>query len=383
MIKRILTGLCTAVLLFSLSVSSMAKPKELSEDVKKGDIVYFGEYEQDGKEKNGKEKIQWRVLNKKEDKVLLISKSILDLKEYDERGGKTSWEKSTLRAWLNKKFFKAAFDEEEREYIIDSKIENKGNKNFKTKGGRNTTDRVFLLSLKEAQTYFKSDESRKAKLTPYAIKRLGKIWGKSQKALWRDHLSEDGGHWLYWLRSPGFDENVAAEINTVGLINDSGEYVSYDTGGVRSVIFWILSYSANSEVNHSIIYRIGTAIEPVTSIFGFRWQTFIAFLSSAVSKESVLGVLNSLYTGTGNIFMTIQGRKLSENLGSILVNRIAPAEALVFIFAVTFNVPCVAAVAATYQETHSMKWTLRIAGYYILMAFILAFLAYRIGLLIF
>lgn len=238
MIKRILTGLCTAVLLFSLSVSSMAKPKELSEDVKKGDIVYFGEYEQDGKEKNGKEKIQWRVLNKKEDKVLLISKSILDLKEYDERGGKTSWEKSTLRAWLNKKFFKAAFDEEEREYIIDSKIENKGNKNFKTKGGRNTTDRVFLLSLKEAQTYFKSDESRKAKLTPYAIKRLGKIWGKSQKALWRDHLSEDGGHWLYWLRSPGFDENVAAEINTVGLINDSGEYVSYDTGGVRPVT-WV------------------------------------------------------------------------------------------------------------------------------------------------
>ena len=62
---------------------------------------------------------------------------------------------------------------------------------------------------------------------------------------------------------------------------------------------------------------------------------------------------------------------------------IGPAEALAFIFAVTFNIPCIVAVASTYQETHSAKWTGLIALYYIVMALVLAFVVYHIGLLLF
>ena len=149
-----------------------------------------------------------------------------------------------------------------------------------------------------------------------------------------------------------------------------------------SLIFWLLSYSSDGDVTASVIYKIGAAIEPVTRIFGLSWQTFLAFISSAVSKEAALGVLSSLYAGTGTIFASTMGAAgQAANLGEILAANISPAEALAFIFAVTFNIPCVVAVASTYNETHSAKWTVRIAIYYICVALLMSFVVYHVAAL--
>ena len=66
----------------------------------------------------------------------------------------------------------------------------------------------------------------------------------------------------------------------------------------------------------------------------------------------------------------------------LLVANVAKPEALAFIFAITFNMPCIVALAATYQETHSAKWTTLIALYYTIGALLIACAAYHIGLLI-
>ena len=151
-----------------------------------------------------------------------------------------------------------------------------------------------------------------------------------------------------------------------------------------SLIFWLLSYTSDGNVERSVIYRVGTFIEPATRIFGLSWQTFLAFVSSAVSKEAALGVLSSLYAGTGTIFAsTVGGAEQAANLGEILAANIGRAEALAFIFAVTFNIPCIVAVASTYQETHSAKWTGRIALYYVGMALLMSFLVYHVGVILF
>ena len=153
-----------------------------------------------------------------------------------------------------------------------------------------------------------------------------------------------------------------------------------------SVIFWALSFSSTGRAENSIIYRFGTYIEPVTRFFGLGWQTFIAFLASAVSKEAVLGVLNSLYIGTGDVmtatFLAKTAGASSGNLASVLPESISKAEALAFMFAVSFNVPCLMAVTATYRETHSLKWTASIAFYYIASALILSFIVYHIAVLV-
>lgn len=151
-----------------------------------------------------------------------------------------------------------------------------------------------------------------------------------------------------------------------------------------AVLFWLLSYTPDGDVSGSIIYAVGTFIEPVTALFGLKWQLFMAFLASAMGKEAALGVLSTLFaTGSGVFSSAIGQGAVAPNLSSVLLSSISKAEALAFIFAFTFNIPCLMALAATYQETHSLKWTLRIAGYYLGMALLMAFLAYHVGLLIF
>lgn len=151
-----------------------------------------------------------------------------------------------------------------------------------------------------------------------------------------------------------------------------------------SLIFWLLSYSGTGNVEDSIIYKIGIFIEPFTKIFGLGWQTFMAFIASAISKEAVLGVLSALYSGTGDVFSNTFGSgAATANLNEILPQAISKAEALAFIFAATFNVPCLVALAATHRECHSLKWTLRIVLYYITMALLLSCLMYHIGLVVF
>ncbi|MGN1137245.1 MAG: ferrous iron transport protein B [Oscillospiraceae bacterium] len=149
-----------------------------------------------------------------------------------------------------------------------------------------------------------------------------------------------------------------------------------------SVVFWLLSYSADGIAANSILYKVGVAIEPVTRFFGMGWQAFLAFVSSMVSKEAVLGVLSALFADSGTIFQSTTGAAAADaNIAEILTTVMSKAEALALIIAVTFNVPCLMAVASTYQESHSLKWTLRIAAYYIVTALLLSCITYHIAAL--
>jgi len=151
-----------------------------------------------------------------------------------------------------------------------------------------------------------------------------------------------------------------------------------------SVGFWLLSFSPSGNISNSVIYKIGTFIEPVTRFFGLPWQLFMAFVASAMGKESALGVLASLFSSSA-IWQAVEVRSAVDTvaLSSDMLSAISKPEALAFLFAFFFNMPCLMTLAATAQETHSKKWTVGIALYYIFFALILAFAAYRIGLLLF
>lgn len=154
---------------------------------------------------------------------------------------------------------------------------------------------------------------------------------------------------------------------------------------VVSLVFWLLTYSTSGNTEQTALYRFGRVIEPFTMIFGFTWQTFLAYFASMVSKEAALGVLGSLYLGAGTLFSATvgSGGQMAAGLGSALLTSLTPPAALAFIFAVTFNAPCLMAITSTYQETRSLKWTLRILAYYIITSLILAFLIFHISGLFF
>ena len=152
---------------------------------------------------------------------------------------------------------------------------------------------------------------------------------------------------------------------------------------VVALAFWLLSYTSSGDMTASVLYKIGHFVEPVTKLFGMGWQTFMAFIASSLGKEGALGVLSTIYTGSGTISVgsVVSGVK-ADNINELLISNVSKPEALALIFAMTFNMPCIVALAATYQETHSVKWTARIALYYTGVALILAGIAYHIGLLI-
>ena len=155
---------------------------------------------------------------------------------------------------------------------------------------------------------------------------------------------------------------------------------------IVSIVFFALTYGFGGNAESSILYRFGKIIEPVTMFFGLKWQAFLAFCASAISKESLLGVLNTLYGAGGSLVSSTFGAKVAgsaSGISEILSANFTQAQGLAFIFAISFNMPCVSALAATARETHSVKWTAKIGAFYTVAALIVSCIVYHIGLLVF
>lgn len=154
-----------------------------------------------------------------------------------------------------------------------------------------------------------------------------------------------------------------------------------------SIVFFVLTYGFGGNAENSILYKLGVLIEPVTKFVGMKWQAFLAFCASAISKESLLGVLNTLYGAGGSLVSSTFGAKVSEtaaaSISDILSANFTKAEGLAFIFAISFNMPCISALAATARETHSAKWTAKIGVFYTLAALLIACVVYHMGVVIF
>lgn len=156
---------------------------------------------------------------------------------------------------------------------------------------------------------------------------------------------------------------------------------------IVSIVFFILTYGFGGSAESSILYKAGVLIEPVTMFFGLKWEAFLAFCASAISKESLLGVLNTLYGTGGSLVSSTFGAKASSTaaagISEILAANFTKAEGLAFIFAISFNMPCVSALAATARETHSVNWTAKIGVFYTAAALLISCIVYHVGLLVF
>ncbi|MCR5107603.1 MAG: ferrous iron transport protein B [Lachnospiraceae bacterium] len=208
-----------------------------------------------------------------------------------------------------------------------------------------------------------------------------------------------------WITAKVFGRKLITKENRYGMIMEMPPYhkpkwgalLRYVLGRTKDTfvrvtrvvlvvctLFWLLSYSFVSG-SDPVLYRIGMAIEPVTKIFGLNWKLFMAFVASSIGKEGALGVISALFNG-GNFYGAfsdaMSGAAVASDLNDTLISNVTKPEALAFIFAITFNMPCVVALAATYQEIHSVKWTAKIAGYYTIGALLLAAIVYHIGILI-
>lgn len=186
--------------------------------------MFFGEYEQDNNTANGKEDIEWLVLEVKDGKALVISKYALDCKQYNTSNMDVTWETCTLRRWLNNDFINASFSAEEKAIIPTVTVSADKNPEYRTNPGNATQDQVFLLSITEANKYFSSDSTRQCEPTDFAV----------ANGAWED----GSGNCWWWLRSPGWFQDLAAYVDSVGDVDELGDFVDNDNNAVRPAL-WI------------------------------------------------------------------------------------------------------------------------------------------------
>ena len=190
-----------------------------------GNYVTFGTYPQT---KSGTDQtpIEWLVLESDGETALLISRYALDAEPYNNKLIDTTWEKCTLRRWLNNDFYNRAFSAEEKKTILVSDVSADKNPRHDTDPGNATKDLVFLLSIVEAKKYFANKEARMCAATDYAIK---------QGTYTNSDYTVDGRKacW-WWLRSPGRSGDNAAYVNTDGSIFSND--VNRSRSAVRSCV---------------------------------------------------------------------------------------------------------------------------------------------------
>ena len=135
-----------------------------------GDVIKFGEYEQDNNLENGKEAIDWIVLDVKDNQAFLISKQCLEVMQFavQEGPGLIFWEESDVYRWLNSDFLNSAFSENLQDCIIQVPLISAGkDSNGHAEVGKESLNYIFVLDETEYNKYKYLSMKNNAGVTAY------------------------------------------------------------------------------------------------------------------------------------------------------------------------------------------------------------------------
>ncbi len=177
-----------------------------------GDNVYFGEYKEDAILGKGKEQIEWLVLDKKENKVLLLSKYCLDEQPFcDTESESAVWKDSYIRTWLNETFLEEAFDEGERKAISTEKVRSYYVTYSDLKEDqKKVKDKVFLFDEEEVDKYLTETSDRQAEIS-------GGDYYKYMKCEWMLRSTGDNGKAFQYINFWG-DLQVSKDLTSLSGI---------------------------------------------------------------------------------------------------------------------------------------------------------------------
>ncbi len=173
--------------------------------------VTLGRYEQSNAGRT--DPIQWQVLAKTDDRMLVISRYGLETRPYHNTDQDITWADSDLRAWLNGTFYDTAFTAAQQAQILE--VVNR-NPDY------NTRDKIFLLSLDEVEEYLPKEDKRKCEATYHA----------------KQNISWDLKTAYWWTRSNGTAADEAVVISHIGEVRMSDFPVDRGNVVVRPA-FWM------------------------------------------------------------------------------------------------------------------------------------------------
>ena len=188
------------------------------------------------------DKYEWRVLDIQNNAALVITEEIIEQRSYHDDYKDITWADCSLRKYLNGEFYDkfTAADKSRINPVINKNLDNQW---YGSKGGADTRDYIFLLSLEEVCTYFGDSLSKlqnRGKNQRYWFERKDE---NNSKRIAR--LQGKEWDWWWWLRSPGRVNVKAVYIfGTDGNIGIQGNNILKGnlsdgrcTGGIRPALW--------------------------------------------------------------------------------------------------------------------------------------------------
>ena len=165
---------------------------------------------------------------------------------------------------------------------------------------------------------------------------------------------------------------------------------------VCSMAIWFLGYFPNHDAydsvkeqqKHSFIGYVGKAMEPVLEPLGFDWRMGVGIVAGVGAKELVVSTLGVMYVDEPSATSPVILSEIEESSSSAtgetrlqraLVRSVTPAAALAYMVFILLYFPCIATFVAIKNEGGGWKWAIITAVYTIFLAWIAAFLTFRIA----
>jgi ferrous iron transport protein B len=147
------------------------------------------------------------------------------------------------------------------------------------------------------------------------------------------------------------------------------------------IVLWFLSsYPAppagadGPAIQHSFAGMIGRALETVLAPVGFNWQICIALIPGLAAREVAVGALGTVYALSGS------DEALADSLAPVIASTWGLATAFALLAWYVFAPQCLATLAVVKRETNSWRYPLIMAGYLFALAWLAAFITYRVTL---
>lgn len=148
-----------------------------------------------------------------------------------------------------------------------------------------------------------------------------------------------------------------------------------------TVVLWFLvSFPAppvnavGPAIDYSFAGMLGSVLEPIFRPIGFTWQMCIALIPGLAAREVVVAALGTVYAVGG-----VSEEMASQTLIPIIHTEWGLATALSFLVFYIYAPMCLATLAVIRRETKSMKQTLLITSYLFVLAYVMAWITYRVA----
>jgi ferrous iron transport protein B len=147
------------------------------------------------------------------------------------------------------------------------------------------------------------------------------------------------------------------------------------------IVLWFISSfpappegAAGPAIQYSLAGMLGRGLQVVFAPIGFNWQICIALIPGLAAREVAVGALGTVYA------LSAAGDSVAEQLSPMLAGSWGLPTALALLAWYVFAPQCISTLATVKRETNSWRYPLMMAGYLFALAYLAAFLTYRVAL---